>query len=61
MAMDIKEFDHPLLFLLIMTLGVVGTIAVLSYVAQSMGLTGLLGLLKGGVAPANNAHSTQGH
>lgn len=51
--MDIKEFDHPVLFLLVITLGVVGVIALLSAVAQHFGLTGLLGLLKGGVAPAN--------
>jgi hypothetical protein len=51
--MDIKEFDHPVLFLLFVTIGVVATTAILSAVAQHFGLTGLLGLLKGGVAPAN--------
>lgn len=53
MAMDIKEFDHPVLLLFFLTLGVVGTIAILSAIAQHFNLTGLLGLLKGGVAPAN--------
>ena len=53
MTLDIKDFDHPVLLLFFITLGVVGFIAVLSYLAQRAGLTGLLGLLKGGVAPAN--------
>jgi len=52
-SMDIKDFDHPVLLLLFVTVGVVGTIGVLSALAQHFGLTGLLGLLKGGVAPAN--------
>lgn len=51
MAMDIKDFDHPVLLLFFLTLGVVGTIGLFSYLAQSFGMTGLLGLLKGGVAP----------
>lgn len=53
MAMDIKDFDHPVLLLFFLAIGVVGVIGVLSYVAQRAGLTGLLGLLKGGVAPSN--------
>jgi uncharacterized membrane protein len=53
LAISSKEFDHPVLLLFFVTLGVVGTIAVLSYLAQEFHLTGLLGLLKGGVAPAH--------
>lgn len=49
----VKDFDHPVLLLLFITLGVVGTIGLLSYLAQQFNMTGLLGLLKGGVAPAN--------
>jgi hypothetical protein len=55
--LDIKDFDHPVLLLFFITLGVVGTIGLFSYIAQSMGMTGLLGLLKGGVAPANREMS----
>lgn len=51
--MKIEDFDHPVLFLLFVTAGVVGVMALGSYIAQRAGLTGLLGLLKGGVAPAN--------
>jgi hypothetical protein len=51
LAIDRKDFDHPVLFLLFVTVGVVSTIAILSAVAQHFGMTGLLGLLKGGVAP----------
>lgn len=50
--MDRKDWDHPVLFLLFVTLGVVAIMALGSYAAQRLGLTGLLGLFKGGVAPA---------
>jgi hypothetical protein len=47
----VKDFDHPVLFLLFVTLGVVAVMALGSAVAQHFGWTGLLGLFKGGVAP----------
>ena len=49
--MKLKDWDHPVLLLFFLTLGVVAMIAVLSGVAQYFGWTGLLSLLKGGVAP----------
>jgi hypothetical protein len=47
--MDLKRFDQPLVFAVAITFTVVGMIALMSWGARSMGLTGLLGLLKGGV------------
>ena len=55
--MNIKDWDHPVLFLFFVTLGVIAVTAVFSAVAQHFGWTGLLGLLKGGVAP-NAANET---
>jgi hypothetical protein len=43
------DFDHPVLFLLVVSLGVIAVIAILSGIANYFGWTGLLGLLKGGV------------
>lgn len=57
MAMDVKAFDHPVLLLLFLTLGVVATIALLSWGATLLGWTGLVSLLKGGVAP--QSHRTE--
>lgn len=48
--MSVDDFDHALPFLLFTTLGVLGMIAVFSWVATYFGLTGLLGFLKGGTA-----------
>ena len=58
MGITAKDFDHPVLMIFFVTLGVVATIAILSGIAQHFGWTGLLSLLKGGVAPTtsdNNA------
>lgn len=44
-----EKFDQPIIFLFSVTLGVVGIIALLSWVFASLGWTGPLGLLKGGV------------
>jgi hypothetical protein len=55
---DVKEFDHPVLLLFFLTLGVVGTIGLLSWGAQKFGLTGFLSLLKGGVAPTTAPQQT---
>ena len=55
--MNIKDWDHPVLFLFFVTLGVIALTSVFSAVAQHFGWTGLLGLLKGGVAP-NAANET---
>lgn len=51
--MTLKDWDHPVLFLFFVTIGVIALTAVLSGVAKHFGWTGLLGLLKGGVAPTS--------
>lgn len=43
------DLDHPLLFLLIITIGVIGVTSLLSWGFASLGWTGPLGLVKGGV------------
>ncbi len=45
----IEDFDHPLIFLLVITLGVIGVTSILSWVFASLNWTGPLGLVKGGV------------
>lgn len=52
MAITAEDFDQPIVFLFAITIGVVGMIAFLSWVAARFELTGLLGLLKGGVMGA---------
>lgn len=47
--MKATDFDHPLIFALTITLVVVGMIAVLSWVFLSLGWTGPLSVLKGGI------------
>lgn len=49
MTVKAEDFDHPIIFLLTVTMGVVAMIAIISWGAASMGYTGLLSLLKGGV------------
>lgn len=44
-----EKADQPIIFLFSVTLGVVGLIALLSWVFASLHWTGPLGLLKGGV------------
>jgi len=48
-ADGIKSFDQPLILLFAVTLGVFGLAAVLSWFFASLGWSGPLGLLKGGV------------
>jgi hypothetical protein len=45
----LKDFDQPIVFVFSVTLAVVGMIAILSWAAASAHMTGLLGLLKGGM------------
>jgi hypothetical protein len=45
----IENFDHPLVFLFAITLGVVGMMSVLSWGFASLHWSGPLGLVKGGV------------
>jgi hypothetical protein len=48
--MKLADFDQPLVFAFAITFTVVGMMALLSWAFGSMGWTGPLGLLKGGVA-----------
>jgi hypothetical protein len=43
------KLDHPIVFLFAVTLGVFGLAAVMSWGFASLGWTGPLGLMKGGV------------
>lgn len=47
--MDMGKLDHPIVFLFAVTLGVFGLAAVMSWGFASLGWTGPLGLMKGGV------------
>ena len=49
MAVKLENFDQPLVFAFAITFTVIGMIAVLSWLFASMGWTGPLGLVKGGV------------
>jgi len=44
-----ENFDHPLIFLLVITVGVIGMTSLLSWGFTSLKWTGPLGLVKGGV------------
>ena len=46
---DFKEYDQPLVFAFAITFTVIGMMALLSWVFTSLGWTGPLGLVKGGV------------
>lgn len=44
-----EHFDHPLVFLVVITLGVIAMMAIISWGLSAAHLTGPLGLFKGGV------------
>lgn len=46
----IKTLDHPIPFLLFVTVGVIGMSALLGWLFASLNMTGPLGLVKGGQA-----------
>lgn len=46
---DLGQYDQPLIFAVAITFTVVGMMALLSWVFTSLGWTGPLGLVKGGV------------
>lgn len=48
--MKATDFDQPLVFAFSITFVVIGMIAILSWLFSSLGMSGPLGLLKGGVA-----------
>jgi hypothetical protein len=44
-----EKLDHPLVFLFVITLGVIAMMAIISWGLSSAHITGPLGLFKGGV------------
>lgn len=52
-----EDFDYPIVFLFSVTIGVIGLIAVMSWLFASLGWSGPLGLLKGGVMPSTGGMS----
>jgi hypothetical protein len=46
---DLGQYDQPLVFAFAITFTVIGMMALLSWVFTSLGWTGPLGLVKGGV------------
>lgn len=48
---SLRKLDHPIIFALTITMVVVGTITVLSWLFNSLGWNGPLQVLKGGVSP----------
>jgi hypothetical protein len=46
----LEDFDHPLVFLVVISIGVIGISAFMGWVFSSLGWTGPLGLVKGGVS-----------
>jgi hypothetical protein len=51
MAIKASDFDHPIVFLFVLTIGVIAMQAFLAWGFATLGWTGPLGLVKGGVAP----------
>jgi hypothetical protein len=49
MAITAEKVDHPLMFLFVVTLGVVAMMSILGWGLSAAHLTGPLGLFKGGV------------
>lgn len=49
--MNLSDFDHPIVFLLVVSLGVAAVWAIISWALISTGFTGPLGLFKGGIMP----------
>lgn len=49
MALKTDDFDHPLVFLFVITLGVIAMMSVISWGLSCAHITGPLGLFKGGV------------
>jgi hypothetical protein len=48
MAIKTDDLDHPLIFLVVITLGVVAMMSLMSWGLSTAHLTGPLGLFKGG-------------
>lgn len=50
---ELRKLDHPIVFLLVITLGVVGMMAVLSWGFTALGWSGPLAVVKGGFISHN--------
>lgn len=46
-----EKWDKPIVFLIVVTMGVVAMMAFMSWAFSSLGLTGPLSLVKGGYVP----------
>lgn len=55
----LSKLDHPIVFALSVTLVVVGTISVLSWLFNSLGWMGPLQVLKGGINVSSNGAAPQ--
>lgn len=49
----LDKFDQPLVFLVVITMGVIAMMALLSWGFSSLGWTGPLSLVKGGACKCN--------
>lgn len=59
MAGKLEKFDHPLVFAVSITLVVVGMISLMSWAFSSLGWTGPLQVLKGGIVPSSSGPAPQ--
>ena len=57
--MSLEKLDHPLVFAFAITFVVIGLMSVLGWGFASLGWTGPLGLVKGGVSQGTH-HNTNG-
>jgi hypothetical protein len=48
----LEDFDQPIIFLFAVTIGVIGMMAVMSWLFVKLKWTGPLSLIKGGVVPS---------
>ena len=47
--MKAADFDHPIIFLFVVSVGVIAVMALLAWMFAALGWSGPLGLVKGGV------------
>lgn len=59
MKLSGSDFDHPIIFLFVMTVGVFAMAGIISWGLASVGMTGPLGLFKGGVVNNSGGSATQ--
>lgn len=54
--MKLKDLDHPVLFLLFVSVGVLGVMSLGGWITGMLGWTGAQGFFKQGIAPHNAQH-----